>query len=301
MRLHPVVLSPRHENKLAWQGVFLVMLSAWIMVCGGCGTTKEQLATQQLLLSDAVDRSVSTIDFRPLSGQKVFLDASYLKSVKGDLFVNADYVTSSLRQQIMAAGCLLQETDKEADIIIEARIGTLGADDHRVTYGIPENNALGSAATLVPGAPQVPQIPELALARRDSRESAAKIAAFAYDRETRHAVWQSGISQSRSTARDTWVMGVGPFQAGSIRKETRLAGSKLLKFGRSETGSPPKFFDRPPVDYTAETRFDDGWPVLSSPSDKGDGMIPGAGLVPGDDLPPMIAAEVDAEPKVVTR
>lgn len=276
-------------------------MAALLGMLSGCGTTKEQMATQQLLLSDAVDRSVSTIDFRPLCGEKVFLDTSYLKAAKADPLVNADYVTSSLRQQIMAAGCLLQEEKGEADIIIEARIGTLGADDHRVTFGIPENNALGSAASLVPGAPQLPQVPEIAFARRDARESAAKLAAFAYDRESRKAVWQSGISQSRSTARDTWVMGIGPFQAGSIRKETLLAGNKLMKLGREETGSPPESFDRPPVDYTAEIRYEDGWPVLASPSDRGATIPRGAGLVPGDDLPPMIASEPESDPDTLAR
>ncbi|MFG0255377.1 MAG: DUF6655 family protein [Rhodopirellula sp. JB053] len=279
-----------------------VALSCLLLMCLiGCGTTRDHQATEQLLLSDAVDRSVSTIDFRPLSGEKVFLDTSYLRSVKSDSFVNADYVTSALRQQIMAAGCLMQDSSKDADIVIEARIGTLGADDHRVTFGVPENNMIGSAATLLPGAPSVPQVPEIALARRDAREGAAKIAAFAYDRETRKAIWQSGISQSRSTARDTWVMGVGPFQAGSIRSETRLAGSSLRKFGRRNTGSPPNSFDRPPVDYTAETRFDEGWPVLENELGGGRGMIPGTGLVPGDELPPMIAREVDLESETTTR
>lgn len=274
---------------------------ALIVSLSGCGTTKEQLATQQLLLSDAVDRSVSTIDFRPLSGAKVYLDTAYLKTAKTDAIVNPDYVTSSLRQQIMAAGCLLQETDKEADIIIEARIGTLGSDDHRVTFGIPENNALGSAATLVPGAPQVPQIPEIAVARRDSRESAAKIAAFAYDRVSREAIWQSGISQSRSTARDTWVLGVGPFQAGSIRGGTRLMGNRLSENARKHAGSPPKAFERPPVDYTAVTRFDKGWPVLSTVGGPDQETMPGTGLVPGDDLPATITSELVSEREVITR
>jgi len=277
------------------------VLAALLLSSTGCGTTREHQATEQLLLSDAVDRSVSTIDFRPLGGAKVFLDTSYLRSVKSTSFVNAEYVTSALRQQIMAAGCLMQDSSNDADIIIEARIGTLGADDHRVTFGVPENNALGSAANLFPGSPLVPQIPEIAVARRDAREGAAKIAAFAYDRETRRAVWQSGISQSRSTARDTWVMGIGPFQGGSIRNETRLAGSKLLRFGRKESGSPPKTFDRPPVDYTAETRFDEGWPVLQSQSSEGRGMIPGAGLVPGDALPPMIATKPDPVEQPIVR
>lgn len=281
--------------------MFVGLLIALMVSLSGCGTTKEQLATQQLLLSDAVDRSVSTIDFRPLSGAKVFLDTTYLKTAKTDTLVNAEYVTSSLRQQIMAAGCLLQETDKEADIIIEARIGTLGADEHRVTFGIPENNALGSAATLVPGAPRVPQIPEIAVARRDSRESAAKIAAFAYDRVTREAIWQSGISQSRSTARDTWVMGAGPFQAGSIRGGTRLLGNRLSQSGRKHAGSPPKTFDRPPVDFAAETRFDSGWPVLSSLGGNPQDAPLGSGLVPGDELPTQIASEPQAAPETETR
>lgn len=265
----------------------LAVAFGWMVACflaSGCGTTRDHQATQQLLLSDAVDRSVSTIDFRPLSGKKVYLDTSYLRDIKGTMFVNADYVTSAMRQQIAAAGCLMQDSSKDADIIIEARIGTLGADDHRVTFGIPENNAISSAVTVLPNAPSVPQVPEIAVARRDAREGAAKIAAFAYDRETRQAVWQSGISQSRATARDTWVLGIGPFQGGSIRDETRLAGSKLIRFGRKNTGSPAASFARPPVDYTAETRFDEGWPVLRSPAQSGN-LLPGGGLLPGDPLP----------------
>ena len=47
-------------------------------------------------------------------------------------------------------------------------------------------------------------------------EAAAKIAAFAYDRETRTPLWQSGVNSSLATAKDTWVLGVGPFQGGTI-------------------------------------------------------------------------------------
>ena len=236
----------------------------------GCGTTQEYTATQHLVLSDAVDRSIGELDFRPLAGRKVYLDTSYLRQVKGEGFVNAEYVTSALRQQIVAAGCLIQDSNPEAEVIIEARIGTLGADDHRVTFGLPESKAISTAASLIPGAPNIPPIPELAFARRQAREAAAKIAAFAYDRETRRPIWQSGVHHSLATARDTWVMGVGPFQAGTIREQTKLAGSGL-KFGaKSATGSPAQFFDRPPVDYTAETRFQEGWPIFDHGGVSGD-------------------------------
>lgn len=232
----------------------------------GCGSTREHLATEQLVLSDAVDRSVSSIDFRPLSGQKVYLDTSYLRTVKGPIFVNADYVTSSLRQQIVAAGCLLQDSSNEADLIVEARMGALGTDEHRVTYGLPENNALQSAASLFPNTPIVPTLPEISVAKRDALEAAAKIAVFAYDRETRRPVWQSGVKKANATARDTWVLGVGPFQGGSIREKTKLARN-LVSFGdNSDSGSPFELIERPPVDYTAQTRFQDGYPVLDNRS-----------------------------------
>ncbi len=250
-------LSAHSLRALVWTCV----LATGLHGLTGCGTTKLQEATEQLVLSSAVDRSISMIDFRPLANQKVFLDTTYLQNVKAPTFVNADYVTSSLRQQIMASGCLLQEERQNADIIIEARLGTLGADDHRVTYGIPENNGLSSAATLLAQAP-TPSIPEIAVARRDAREGAAKVAAFAYDRETRIPVWQSGISQSIATSRNTWVLGIGPFQGGSIREGSRLARGEN-RSGRTRPGaSPTQAYDRPVVEYTAEVLYEDGWPLV---------------------------------------
>jgi len=127
---------------------------------------------------------------------------------------------------------------------------------------VPENNALASTVSLIPGTPNIPTIPEVAFARRESREAAAKIAAFAYDRETRAPLWQSGVESSLATAKDTWVLGVGPFQGGTIREQMKLAGSEIGFGEKSATGSPARFFDRPPVSYTAEVRFQQGWPVF---------------------------------------
>ncbi len=132
----------------------------------GCGTTKSRLATEQLLMSDAVDRSIASIDFRPLSGRSVYLDTQYVKNIKGNAFVNADYIISSLRQQMLAAHCYLEENAQDADYIAEVRVGALGTDAHDVTYGIPASNALSSAASLVPNAPAIPLVPEISLARR---------------------------------------------------------------------------------------------------------------------------------------
>jgi hypothetical protein len=281
-------------SSLRGGGLFLF---AVVLCTAGCGSTKSFEATEQLLLSDAVDESIAAIDFRPLSGFKVYLDTQYIRNVKGLGFVNAEYVISALRQQLLGAGCLLQESQADADLIIEARVGTLGSDAFQVTYGIPQNSALATAAQAISTLPSLPVLPELSLARRESREGAAKIAAFAYDRVTRQPVWQSGIARSSTTARDTWVLGVGPIQTGTVRKGARVVGAGL-RFRRSGgAGSSPRtLYDRPPVNYNAEVRFDEGTPLLG-PSLNNESMIAAGGqadsAAPAE--PPASAGDKGAE------
>ncbi len=231
-----------------------VLLSLGVL---GCGSTQQRDATEQLLTSNAVDRSISHLDFRALSGKTVYFDTTYLKNVKGVGFVNAEYITSSLRQQMVAARCLLQDKKEDADYVVEARIGALGMDRHEVTYGMPANNFLNAASSLVPNSPSLPTLPELALAKRNEQLAAAKIGAFAYHRETGEPVWQSGVAPIRSTAKDIWVLGAGPFQRGHIYEGgTQFAGTKLgfsLLMSESEEGPPPL------VDYNKPAYFN---PIL---------------------------------------
>jgi hypothetical protein len=212
----------------------------WFALSGGCGTTREKLATDQLLLSDAVDRAVAHIDFSPLNGEKVYLDTTYLQQIKGTAFVNADYIISSLRQQMLAAGCLLQEKRDEATYIAEARVGALGTDGHDVNYGIPGNNGLTAAASLVTSSMPLPSLPDISLARKTDDSAATKVAVFAYNRETREPVWQSGLSVARSRAQAKWIFGAGPFESGSIYEGTRFAGRKLGD-DASKRGGPEQF------------------------------------------------------------
>jgi hypothetical protein len=171
-----------------------------------------------------------------------------LKHIKGNAFVNADYIISSLRQQLIAADCHLQDDKDQAEIIIEARVGTLGTDANEVVYGMPANSSLTNAASLVPNAPVIPPFPEISFARKEAQQGAAKIALFAYDSETRRPVWQSGISRAKSTAQDVWVFGAGPFQQGTIFEGPQFAGTKLklprLRSDGSEASPPAVAFDR---------------------------------------------------------
>ncbi len=190
----------------------------------GCGTTKwtdtRRSATEQLLISDSMDRAVSQMDLRSLAGKTVYLDAGPLKEV-----IDADYLTSSLRQHMLASGCILKDNQSEADYVVEARAGGVGTDHHDVTYGIPRINI--PALIPVGGFGIPPQIPEVPFAKRDDQRAISKIAVFAYNRKTGRPVWQSGTISAESNAKAIWVFGAGPFQRGSIYEGTTIAGDRL--------------------------------------------------------------------------
>ena len=202
--------------------VVLAMLAGLV----GCGTTTNRLVTEQLLMSDAVDKAIATVDFSSLEGQKVFLDTLYLHSVKGVGFVNSEYIISSLRQQLTASRCFGQDTRETADVIIEPRVGALGTQGHEVVYGIPQTSALNTAAAVFSSS-AIPAIPEISVGKSNAQSGIAKIIVYAYDRESREPIWQSGIAKAESTSRDTWFMGAGPFQKGSIYDGIRFAGEEI--------------------------------------------------------------------------
>lgn len=210
-------------------------------------------------MSDAVDRAVATIDFSPLAGKTVYFDTKYLADNRppGTLrpvgSVTPEYVISALRQQMLATGCLLQDDMSSAEYVVEGRLGALGTDQHDITYGIPPSSGIAQAAEMLPNVPRVP-VPEIALAKREDLLGATKVALFAYHRETRLPVWQSGISVATSNARDGYVLGMGPIQDGTIYHGTHFAGSRMqIPLLSKKQQKPPT---RGWVSYFDEALFD---------------------------------------------
>ena len=205
-----------------------------------------------MLLSDAVDRAIARMDFGALAHESVYLDTQYVK-FKEDGTITVDYVISSLRQQMVVAGCLLQEKRDDADYIVEARVGVLGADGHDVNYGVPASSGVNAAASLVTPSAPLPMLPEISLARRTEDMAAVKLAAFAYARESKQPVWQSGTRLSKSEATGTWVLGAGPFKRGTIYDGTEFTAKPHLPRPRKpannalavadETYRDPKIWD----------------------------------------------------------
>lgn len=175
--------------------------------------------TEQILLSAAIDRAINAIDFEILRGKDVYFDPQYLKGVSDE-----GYIVSSFRQRLLSEGVFLKAKPDEATYVVEARAGAVGTNRQDVLVGIPQTSLPTGALT--GGAPSV--IPEIPFAKKTHQKGVAKIAVFAYNQVTGQALWQSGITPMTADARDTWFLGTGPFQRGSIYAEPKKSGVRMI-------------------------------------------------------------------------
>ena len=121
----------------------LVALAVACLVVTGCGINKSRLATEQLVVSDAVDRAVASIDFSPLSGRKVYFDTQVPRRRQP-----RRRRQRGVRHQLAAAaddGLRLPAAGEGGDGGVTSsrrRVGVLANDGHEVTYGIPGSAAM---------------------------------------------------------------------------------------------------------------------------------------------------------------
>jgi hypothetical protein len=166
-------------------GIFI--FAAFLL--GGCTTVKTtdpaRTATEQLLLSTAVDHALKSADLLAFANRKVFLDASYFDSY------DSKYAIGTIRDALSRAGALLEDNVTNSEIIMEARSGALSTDDATYLFGIP------NIGVPVPLAGAV-QTPELAFYKSDKQHSTAKIALLAFARESRSHVYSSGALDGKS-------------------------------------------------------------------------------------------------------
>lgn len=195
-------------------------LAAATTIAGGCGSTRTtqtaRSATEQLLLTNAYDRALQQIDFRPLVGVPVYLDTTYLEAV------DKGWVISSLRQALLAQGVLLREAKEDAQWVVEARTGAYGTDDYDFLIGVQQMNL----PITLPGVP-AGSIPEIPLAKKSDQHAVSKLAIFAYDRTSGQLVWSSGTVLGTANDKNVFIGGIGPIQSGSIRGGTEFIGVKI--------------------------------------------------------------------------
>jgi len=171
-------------------------------------SSTARTATEQLLLSNAVDQSLSRVKFTSFRGQTVFFDDTYLDSV------DKSYVVGSVRHRLLQSGATVTADRAAADIVLEARSGALGTDSSEMFYGVPK--------VVVPG---LVTIPELKVATKTRLTGTAKLGFVAYDTRSNGVLGSGGVAIAVSDYNDWSVLGVGPFITGSLSTELDAAAA----------------------------------------------------------------------------
>jgi hypothetical protein len=142
-------------------------------------TNPEHSATEQLLMSRAIDRAVDEIQLPDVASKRVFLDPGGLQ---GDF---ASYAAASLREKILHSDGRIAASRDSADLIIEARSGASSIDSFETLIGLPSYEIpIPLAGTL--------SSPEAALYKRGERRGIAKLALASYGAESGQFVSATG-------------------------------------------------------------------------------------------------------------
>ena len=232
------------------------MLRLHLMLCGflafgllGCASTKTsntaRTATEQLLISNAVDQALDKMDFRAFSGHTVFLDDRYVDCL------DKQYVIASVRHHILHQRAILVTKPEEAEVLVEMRTGVVGTDIADSFLGIPE--------VTVPG---MLTLPEVRVLTRQVQTGTAKLGIVAVDAKTKEVLGEGGMSLARSDNNSWFVAGIGPFKSGSINGEVKRMTSGPSAIMRDQLPGTVAFsspqteqtLEEPAVQYTNTTQ-----------------------------------------------
>jgi hypothetical protein len=200
----------RNCRKLPYRWIVAAILSA---SASGCTTVKmtgtARTGTEQLLLTGTWDDALCRVDFRPLGGEKVFVDPTYVSTV-----VDKDYVISSIRRTMAAQGVLLESNKDKAKYILEPSFGSYGTDMRDTNVGLPgmtlSPSLLTGAAIASSGSANA-----LNFSQTNREDAIIKAILYAYDAKTGRMVWDSGWLLNAQGVRDHFFMGAGPYRLSS--------------------------------------------------------------------------------------
>lgn len=257
-------MSPAYLSSVARS---LLVLTA--VACCGCTNMKTtntaRSSTEQMLVSNAIDQSLDKIDFRPFAGHAVLLEEKYIDCV------DKAYVIGSIRHRLLRVGSRLVDKPEEAEIVVEARSGSVGTTNSESYLGVPEITLPGLMA-----------IPEVRFITKSDQIGVAKIGIAAYDSKTRLALGEGGTTLAKSDDSNLAILGINLRPSGSIRNEIT----------RSTSGNAA--ISRPPLPVQVAFHAPDPAIIPATPATEKRVEYTSAELPQAEEIPAAEASETDA-------
>lgn len=214
-------------------GTYAVLWCGAMMLASGCGTTRvtdtPRTATEQLLVSAAVEQAASQLDFEFLEDRKVFLDDSLVERV------DKTFVIGAVRAAARQAGVILVDQRNDAHYVLELRAGAVGVDRNEYLLGIP--------SAQIPTLSGPVGVPEIATYKSITQTGGCSMAFVAYSRDDGRFFYSSGPVYGFSDHRSRWFMGAGPGTRDNIappRKPANTAGTRRQPASPDERAAKPE-------------------------------------------------------------
>ena len=186
--------------------VFVSIVCCAAAVCflvSGCAdpriTNTGRNAVEQFLLTNAVDRSVSKLDFRMLAGEKIRIDYSNLAPQ-----TEKNYVQAILEARVAAAGAIIALKAEEAKYVLRPVCAALATEDSKIMFVTPQ------LPVPIPDMSLSLVIPELPLFKRVNRYGHCKLEIEVLDAKTNKQARVIGPAVS-SSVYTNWVICFVPF------------------------------------------------------------------------------------------
>ena len=146
-----------------------------LALLAGCSTVREseppRTATEELLISSAVDHALAGLQLNIPAATKVWVDTDYFDAY------DQKYAIGAIRDYLEHRGARLMPDRGSAEVVVEIRSGALSTNSSSWIIGVP---------TLTLPVPTVgpAQTPELALLQEQRDVGVAKIGITIYDAKT---------------------------------------------------------------------------------------------------------------------
>ncbi|MCA8962130.1 MAG: hypothetical protein KDC38_16505 [Planctomycetes bacterium] len=184
----------------------IVLCVAGLVSLNGClggirKTTTPKTATEQLLVSTAIQRAVDEFKgsaSQVFNGKKVFVASNYMEDER------KPFAESAMRDLVIEAGGMLAGTAEAADLVAEVRTAASGLKDSGFGFGLPE------LPLPVPNSSLNTVIPALYLFYRDKQEGWAKFRVWVRNASGDY-VAKSGDLWGHSYYSQWTFFAIGPF------------------------------------------------------------------------------------------